>query len=176
MRWEEEVEQRRDKICQSWLTQSPPPSHPLTQITHVLSPLSTHEHVQTHIRKHSSFTERFCSSAWGGPTGSLGSYVPSLCTQMYLHTFMGARRSCCVRRALILHVDDERQAAGLLSQCQRARPERADSLSSSSASSTFIFIELISALTAIVLLLFTALIFNGSQLLFCTCHLSNPAD
>lgn len=62
-----------------------------------------------------------CSSAWGALQAVWALACPLF---THIHTDVHTLRSPCVRRALILHAGDERQAAGFLSLSQRRRPDR----------------------------------------------------
>lgn len=105
--------------------------HPSLVLNHTYpgSPERTHKHAPTHTYEHTPSACQVllcpCSSAWGGGLQAVWALTCTLVTHTDVCTHTpGQTQKLCVRHALILQPDDERQAAGLLSWCQRAGPER----------------------------------------------------
>lgn len=145
----------------SSLADSFSPLHPSVALNHTYhgSPENTHKHAPTHTYEHtpSACQVLLCpgSSAWGGGLQAVWALTCPLVTHtdVFTHT-PGQTVELCVRHALILQPDDERQAAGLLSWCQRAGPDQRALIlhppplppPSSSASASFEFFHLFAAL------------------------------
>lgn len=143
-----------------WLTHSLLYIPLLLSTTHTLAPLRTHTnmHRPTLMNTLPQLAKCSCAPAHLRGGGSLQAVWALTCplvthTDVFTHT-PGQTVELCVRHALILQPDDERQAAGLLSWCQRAGPDQSALIlhppplppPSSSALASFEFFHLFAAL------------------------------
>lgn len=116
--------------CLPWLTHFLLYIPPLLSTTHTLIPLRRHTNMHRPTLMNTLPLLAKCSCApahlrrGGGLQAVWGLTCPLVThTDVCTHT-PGQTEELCMRHALILQPDDERQAAGLLSECQGAGPDR----------------------------------------------------